>query len=435
MGGPPKFNPMVASGRFHSGLRQGDCKLRKGHQMAIEIRPASAGEMDQIGLMGSYSYGGSFGDGPENITASSNRPEWTLCAFDGATMATSFSAFPFTMRANGKAMAYAGISSVGTRPEYRRQGLLRRIMTQAFADMRERGQSVAGLWASQAGIYQRYGFSINSFKRKYQVDTADIRFNKNDRTSLKVLRFSPEEIMSKVKDIYQEFVKDRMSYLHRSSALWMNNVFEEGEDGPVYVAAAFDGEDAKAYMAYTLRANKVENRARPQEIKILDFCWLNLSAYQSIWEYLSLHDLVGRVTWETAPQDDPAQEIFQEPRMLHTGDGEGAWFRVVDVPAALSKRGYFAEGRAVIEVFNDDIAPWNNDVWDLEVGGGDVRAERSKSTADVRVDIKVLGSIFTGIRRARELASWGLVDGSEHSISELDQLFVTRHAPHCPDHY
>ena len=113
--------------------------------MAIEIRPAASDEMDQFGLMGAYSYGGSFGDGADNITSSSNRPEWTLCAFDGSTMATAFSAFPFTMRANGKAMSYAGISGVGTRPEYRRQGLLRRIMTQAFSDMRDRQQSAACL--------------------------------------------------------------------------------------------------------------------------------------------------------------------------------------------------------------------------------------------------------------------------------------------------
>jgi len=93
--------------------------------MTIEIRRATQEEMDQFGLMGSYSYAGSFGDGPDNVVAASNRPEWTLCAFDGPRMATSFSAFPFTMRANGNAMSFAGVSGVGTHPEYRRQGLLR----------------------------------------------------------------------------------------------------------------------------------------------------------------------------------------------------------------------------------------------------------------------------------------------------------------------
>ena len=138
-----------------------------GSPVTFDIRPASAEEMGQLGLMASYSYGGAFGDGEDNIAASGTRPEWTLCAFDPTArtefgqplMATSFAAIPFTIRANGRAMAMAGISVIGTRPEYRRQGLVRAIMTRAFAEQRERGQSLAGLWASQAAIYQRYGFA------------------------------------------------------------------------------------------------------------------------------------------------------------------------------------------------------------------------------------------------------------------------------------
>ncbi|MFL2523523.1 MAG: hypothetical protein ACJ0RB_08995 [Candidatus Azotimanducaceae bacterium] len=38
--------------------------------------------MGQLGLMASYSYGGTFGDGEDNIAAAGTRPEWTLCAFD-----------------------------------------------------------------------------------------------------------------------------------------------------------------------------------------------------------------------------------------------------------------------------------------------------------------------------------------------------------------
>ena len=138
--------------------------------------------MGQLGLMGSYSYAGAFGDGEDNVVATGTKAEWTLCAFDDsartdkgqATMATSFCAFPFTTRVNGKAMAMAGISTVGTRPEYRRMGLLRKIMTRAFAEQKERGQSIAGLWASQAAIYQRYGFTQAGMNRNYAVDSVDI---------------------------------------------------------------------------------------------------------------------------------------------------------------------------------------------------------------------------------------------------------------------
>ena len=105
----------------------------------IEIRPASESEMGQIGLLTSYVYGGAFGDGEDNLTTRNNRAEWTLCAFDGARLVASYAAIPFTMRANGRAMAMAGVTIVGTLPEYRRQGLLRRIVEQSFSDMKSRG--------------------------------------------------------------------------------------------------------------------------------------------------------------------------------------------------------------------------------------------------------------------------------------------------------
>ena len=211
----------------------------------------------------------------------------------------------------------------------------------------------------------------------------NVRFNENDTELLKVSRHLPGEVLDLVKGLYREFVLDRMSYLHRSTALWMNNVFEEGEDGPVYVAVAFDSDEPTAYVAYTLRAGKVNDRARPQEIKILDFAWLTSQAYRSIRQYLGLHDLVGRITWETAPIDDPAYEMFQEPRLLHAEDHEGAWFRVIDVPAALENRGYFEEGEIVVEVFGDDIADWNNGKFKLEVSQGEAIGQSTKESPDL----------------------------------------------------
>lgn len=404
--------------------------------MAIEIRPALAAEMDQVGMMASYSYGGAFGDEPDNITASSNQPEWTLCAFDGAKMVTSFSAFPFTMRANGKAMAFAGITAVGTRPEYRRRGLVRKIMTQALSDERDRGQTVAGLWASQAAIYQRYGFARAGVLRRYCVDTVDIRFTDDLPVQAEVERLNPPEAMDDLKSVYREFISDRMGYIHRAQVMWRTGALEEIEDqGPVYCGVAYSDGVPRGYVIYTIRAAKVDNPARSQRLVIRDLAWLDIDAYRSVWNFIARHDLVGEVVWECAPLDDPAVELFMEPRLLNTQDGEGSWWRIVDVPNALSQRGYLGEGRINIGIAGDSLADWNNGVWQLEVGSGEAVANTTKQSADVEISVKALSSLFSGMCSARELASWGMVSGDTMSLAVLDGLFASRHAPHCPDHY
>ncbi|MCE2425530.1 MAG: GNAT family N-acetyltransferase, partial [Pseudomonadales bacterium] len=155
---------------------------------SIEIRQATAEEMADFGILGGYVFGGVFGDGARNVISEDILPEWTLCAYVDGALASIFSDIPFTVRANGRAMPLAGVSTVGTQPEYRRRGLARRIHTQAFGRMREAGQPVASLWASQAAIYQRYGYAMSTAAWSYTIDTVDIRFHDGDGGSGRVER-------------------------------------------------------------------------------------------------------------------------------------------------------------------------------------------------------------------------------------------------------
>ena len=405
--------------------------------MGVEIRPATAAEMADLGVLGGYVYGGAFGDGPDNIIATANRPEWTLCAFVDGKLASSFTNIPFTMRANGTALPLAGVSTIGTQPEHRRQGLARRIHTQALAAMREAGQPVAALWASQAAIYQRYGYSMATVRRHYAVDTVDLRFFDDDGGSHQVGRVDAANAYDAVKSVYVDFVRERMGYLHRSKTLWLYNALEEvAADGPTQVAvSADDAGRATGYVIYTLRADRVDHPARGQELAIRDLAWLDPDAYRSLWRFLASHDLVGRVRWGDAPLDDPAAELLLEPRLLNAEDREGAWFRIVDVRAALAGRGYDAEGTLAIGLAGDALTPWNDGVWRLDAGKDGATARPAAGEADIRLSVKALASLWTGFRSATELAAWGLLAGESRAVARADAIFRTRHAPHCPDHF
>ncbi|MEE9281667.1 MAG: GNAT family N-acetyltransferase [Myxococcota bacterium] len=405
--------------------------------MSFEIRPATQDEMGQMGSLAGYVYGGTFGDGPDNVISQSNRPEWTLCAFDGPLLVASSSYIPFTMRANGNAMPLAGVSAVGTLPEYRRKGLIRRITTRAFADMRERGQAVAALWASQAAIYQRYGYAMTSVQRAYSVDTVDIGFHDGDPGSGSVERLDVDAGYDVAKKLYIDYVADRTCYLHRARPLWQNNVLEDiASEGPIHIGVSYDASGGpRGYVVYTLRSGRREHPSRDQEIVVRDLAWLTLDAYRSLWSFLARHDLVGRVRWRSAPLDDPAPELFLEPRLLNARDHEGIWFRVVDVGPALEGRGYDVAGEISLEVGGDDLAPWNIGTYRLEASPDGAKVSRSDGPADVQMSVKTLASLYTGFRTARELAAWGLLSGSDDGVRRADALFRTHHAPHCPDHF
>ena len=405
--------------------------------MGIEFRSLRAAEFDQLGQLTSYVYGGNYGDGADNTVTSSTRPEWTLCAFDGTRLVSSFATIPFTMRANGAAVPLGGVSAVGTLPEYRRQGLVRRITTRAFADMREQGQAVAALWASQAAIYQRYGYAMASVLRNYRVDTADIGFHDGDDGSSRVEQLDVASGYDLVKQVYIAFIADRMCYLHRARPLWLNNALDEDDAGsPIHIALSRDADGRPdGYAIYTLRAGRQDHASRGQEIAIRDLAWLSPGAYRSLWSFIGRHDLVGSVRWDNAPSDDPAVEFFMEPRLLHARDHEGFWLRVVDVRNALAGRGWDADGTLSIAVAEDSLAPWNGGTWLVSVSGGSAEVVPGSATPDLHLSVKALALLYTGRRSARELAAWGMLDGEPAALRRADALFATPHAPHCPDHF
>ncbi len=405
--------------------------------MATETRYLHADELSQFGLLGAYVFGGSFGDGPDNHITRNNRPEWTLGAFVDGRLAASHAAIPFTMRANGNAVPMGGVTAVGTLPEYRRQGHLRQLTQRAFSDLREQGRAVTMLWASQAAIYQRYGYAQATLSNTYRVDTVDIGFHDLNEGSCRVERLDGERAFETARKLYIDFVRDATCALHRARVFWLNGVLAQSADaGPAHLAFAYDKEGrAVGYLIYNLRGGRTAHPSRGQAIWIRDFAWLTMDAYRSLWSWLKRHDLVGCVHWPRAPRDDPARELFIEPRLLNVQVGDGVWLRVVDVAAALTGRAYDMEDAITIEVTPDALAPWNSGRFRLECAPDGARVRAARADADLRLGVKALASLYSGARTPCELRRFGLLEADDRAMARATLIFATRQAPHCPDSF
>ena len=159
------------------------------------LRPLEPSDFPAVSALNANVFAKPYPDRVHDWLSSIPPESWdTLCAFapDGQ-LACSFWCRHYTMQANGRALPLAGIAGVGTHTDHRRKGLLRRIMTQQFQTMRARGQSCAALWASQAAIYQRYGFSMVTTSRGYTIDTVDVGFADGDPGSVAVTQLPADD--------------------------------------------------------------------------------------------------------------------------------------------------------------------------------------------------------------------------------------------------
>ncbi len=102
-------------------------------------------------------------------------------AFEGELAVGGSGAYTFRMTVPGGEVGAAGITAVGVLPTHRRRGILRQMMTELFRQATERGEPVAILWASEAAIYQRFGFGMATKGANFEAAKGKIRFPEPDR--------------------------------------------------------------------------------------------------------------------------------------------------------------------------------------------------------------------------------------------------------------
>jgi len=82
---------------------------------------------------------------------------------DGADLVASGGAYSLELTLpGGNLVPMAGVTWVSCLPSHRRRGILTQMMRHQLDDVAARGESIAGLGASEAVIYNRFGYGIAS---------------------------------------------------------------------------------------------------------------------------------------------------------------------------------------------------------------------------------------------------------------------------------
>ena len=403
--------------------------------MSVEIRAARPEEMDEFSRVLSYAFAGPPSDAPDAMP-STVAPDWTTCAFVDGRMAVASAAYPFTMRLNGGPIGAAGLTAVGAYPEFRRRGLLRQAMEQGLAEQRERGQSLAILWASFAAIYQRFGYGLASTVLRCRFDPRLVPLRENPPLTGSVGLLPKDEALEVIKPLYIAYSGPRNLMLHRAPVYWEVGVLGPlgaPQPRPPYVAVYRNGAgEPRGYMVYRTRGEEQDEPGPFQVMEVRDFVALDIEAYRSLWAYIRRHDLVRWVVLRIAP-DDPAPDLLLEPRELRVTTSDGIWLRVVDIERALPQRRYGDRGSLVIDI-EDELCAWNHGRFLLESDETAAEVKRTERTAELSMPVRTLASLLSGHATASRMQRAGLLAARDESaLARADRLFATDYAPFCPD--
>ena len=409
--------------------------------MTLEIRPYRPEESDAFHRVPAIVFGHYTGApfaGPRVML-----PEWTLCAFEDGELATAYGAFPLVEVLNGTPVPVAAVSFVGTLPQFRRRGHLRKIHETDFRRrFEERREPLAILTASIAGIYQRYGYSVVTTAARYSIDPRWIKLAPTLPKATGSFRDGTKDDLPVLQRIYDEFMRDRNGFLQRIDVLWemqtlgIHSWFDPVPLGESVLSIYEEGGEPKGYVAWSpkwVAAMHLDNAPAGQRIFVRDYAWNTPGAYRAMWDMFSTFDLAQRIHIEHAPTDDPAMHVLLDPRELNATHRDVIMARILDVERLLPMRPYAAAGRMVFEL-RDDLCPWNAGRWLLETGEGGSRVSRTSESAQIALDVSALAQLLYGQVSPSNAVRYGRAEATPDApLDRWDDMFRTRSAPFCPN--
>lgn len=353
----------------------------------------------------------------------------TYCAFEGDLLVGTSGAFSFDVSVPGAIVPMAGLTMVTVRPTHRRRGILSAMISAHLSDVHERGEPLSGLWASEGGIYGRFGYGVAAEGEELKfVAPGDQMVCSLPCDELQPL--DDAQAARELPAIYERARRARAGMFSRNEAWWRYRRFSDradlrkGRSPRMHVLCLRDGVPT-GYVVYRLQLGYEEGTAAGQ-VDVEELVAEDSRAEHTLLRFVANIDLFPRVAWWNAPPDCVLPWMLRNHRAAARKRRiDTLWLRLCDVPRALSARRYRHDG--VLRVAVDDCT------FELAVEQGTARCSRVDLEPQLRLSLRTLGCLYLGATAPSLLARAGLIEASERDLAEADKLLLWPIAPWCPE--
>lgn len=400
--------------------------------MTIEIRPTRPDDYRTVA--GTVSTALLFPP-PDDATFERSLASWdemrsTFSAWDGDRCVGHAGQFLVdTTVPGGGRLPTGAVSRVGVLATHRRRGVATGLMRTLVHDAVERGLALMSLRASEAVIYQRFGFGVAGEYTEATLSSRRAGPLAGAATGGTFRILAPSELLDVVPPLYERVAHRRPGTVTRPASWWNRYLREAIEQSKASFVVAHTGDDGDdGYVHYGVGWNE-DAEANGGKGTVHDLFGASDAVELALWQYLLDIDLVLEWTSDERPLDDLVRLACRDPRAYRTTrvDDE-QWLRLVDVDAALTARSYGPVGGEVAIRVDDPLVEQNNGTW-LVSAHGAVRVDRQP---DLSVAIGPLSAAYLGGTPWWSLAGTGAVDVDDPAaIAVADALFASRPLPFC----
>ncbi|OIB57940.1 GNAT family N-acetyltransferase [Natrialba sp. SSL1] len=326
----------------------------------------------------------------------------------------------------------AGLASVATPPEFRRQGYVRDLLAHSLEEYRERNYHFSVLWPFSYGFYNTYGWDTSNRLARHAFDPDLLSFASAALdASAATYSYQPLEsdAFARLQSVYETHTERYALAIDRGEWWWRHRIFEGHDVDPYVYAAERDG-DTVGYLVYGFDSHG-DSELGERTMVVSELVGEDHEAFLALLAFCHRHaSQVEEVVLELPPEA-PFREAVHAPDEVETTVENGPMVRVVDVAETLSTLSYpqGVETTRSLSV-TDPLADWNSGTFELSVRDGSAACERVQdagderdSTADARLGIAALSQLVVGARSSSALARTNRLEAADEVVSELNRLF------------
>lgn len=388
------------------------------HTTSLTVRSATETDWPAIGLIAATGFGVWRPDETVQVWRSMMPPYSVVVACDGDEVVgvALFLDLQLTVP-GGAVLPMAGVSFVAVAPTHRRRGALTAMFNELHSRMGD--YPIAGLEASEAGIYGRFGYGPATVWESVSVERerAQLRAGVPDPGGVRIVR--PAEHRAQLEDIDERWRLQTPGGLHTPARLW-DEILEDRESlrgGGSALYCLLHGDGFAMYRVH----NSDRRKDRAQVTKLAA---ATPQAYIALWRTLLGLDLMATVDITTHP-GALLPYLLTDARLVRTVDvQDGLWLRMLDIPAVLQARTYDADVSVVLDVSDSVLEGGGR--FAVEIRGGRASCVATDAPAEVHTDLSVLGSLYLGAHRASAFAAAHRLRCDDSTqLRALDAAFAT----------
>jgi predicted acetyltransferase len=329
----------------------------------------------------------------------------------------------------GSVVDHAAVTHIGVLPSFTRRGIATELIHHQLLDIAARGEVVATLRASEATIYERYGYGVASSSQSVEVSTARAALRPDVAAGGSVRLLDGAQAWDVLPRIYTANRPTRPGTVGRPEVWWQGaRRRAESSPQPWYVAVHGDPDAESGFVRYRPIDTEAWFVSGQRTIVVEDFFAPTTDAYLGLLRFLLGLDLVDRILFWMLPLDDPLPWLLVDRRAARvTAVHDETWLRIVDVGKALAARRYFGDGAVTVAV--DDPLLADNTAAFAVTGSG---ADPTDRHPDLHVGVAGLSAVLLGGSTWRALAVAGLVRTEDPAAVDVaDRLFAVPSAPYA----